>query len=1101
MLSETGHPEQALEQYQQALQLCHSAGDRSGEAGELINIGAYHETKGERKAAQDLYQQVLTLSRNIGDRSLEALALLSVGDLEAALGHSGPAMEDYRQALALWRNSLDRGREASAMTRIGNLMAGRGDSRQAVDNYRRALAIYRELGDRSGEAYQLLDIATTGGNIGQIALCQAESEKALAIFREIGERRGEALALECLGNVYRNTGHPQRAMSLYQRALAISRTIEDRSIETEVLLSIAVTYGRIGQTQEALSRYEAVLNLFRTVGARRQESTVLMNIGAIDAVRGLPNRAMESFEQALKIDRETGYRITEPHLLNEIGGIYDGTGRLQQALEYYQQALEVARSLGLQNDVAVALHNIGDIYQETGQYRIALEYFRQAQPVYRTVRDLSGEDSLLLDIGAAHLNLGQQQSALEGFRQALSLAKRTSDRRAEAYALFNQGIVYQNLKRWREAIANCRQALEILQKTEDRAGYAKTLETLAGTYDDAGQPQRAIGLHQQVLGLCRSMRNRGLEALTLANLADAERHSGANRDAATHFDQAIALLEGGRANLGGYTEAKSRTLQSQLPIYYAALRLDMRLNRAEHAFALAQQTKARSLLDLMAAGRIDLTNDLTPEERDQEQQLRQQADFLNQQMAKEGVENAVGAKKRFANLQEQLKQTEQQLQTLTDRLYAAHPQLAQKRAAHTASLAEAAALLPADTALLEYVVTAADQVTLFVVRQSQGKPGLKVCTLPLRYNQLVRQTAAFHAACADPRQSYQPLARQLYGQLLAPAASTLQGVEHLIICPDQALWDVPFAALLLPDGHTFLADRYQISYAYSATGMMAARTLRDAPGHAQPTGSLLVLANPDFGDLSRFGDLKDLPGQRPFDVPSRPFDVPSRPFDAPSRPFDVPSRPMDVPSRPFDAPSRTLPTLVRGNHIASLPGTQREADALAKLFPDAAIFTGDKAQEAVVKQEAGKYRYLHFATHGFCNDAAPMLSAIVLAAPPKDSHDDGFLTAREIAELKLNAELVVLSACNTARGEERSGEGVIGLSWALLVAGCPSEVVSQWSVDDASTATLMADFYVRLKAGEGKGTALAAAAGQLRSEAKYRHPYSWAPFILIGDWR
>src|SRR5262249_26475397 len=138
--------------------------------------------------------------------------------------------------------------------------------------------------------------------------------------------------------------------------------------------------------------------------------------------------------------------------------------------------------------------------------------------------------------------------------------------------------------------------------------------------------------------------------------------------------------------------------------------------------------------------------------------------------------------------------------------------------------------------------------------------------------------------------------------------------------------------------------------------------------------------------------------------------------------------------------------------------------------------TGNKAQEAVVKAQASRYRYLHFATHGFLNDVSPLLSSIVLAQPPAGSSDDGFLTAREIFGLNLNAEMTVLSACNTGRGEARSGEGIIGLTWALFVAGCPTQVASQWSVDDLSTARLMARFYTRLKAGQGKGNALRRAA-------------------------
>jgi CHAT domain-containing protein len=183
-----------------------------------------------------------------------------------------------------------------------------------------------------------------------------------------------------------------------------------------------------------------------------------------------------------------------------------------------------------------------------------------------------------------------------------------------------------------------------------------------------------------------------------------------------------------------------------------------------------------------------------------------------------------------------------------------------------------------------------------------------------------------------------------------------------------------------------------------------------------------------------------------------------------------------------------------------LPGTRREADALKTDFPDARLQTEDKAQEAIAKSEAGNYRYLHFATHGLFNDAVPMLSSVVLAQPPKDSAEDGFLTAREIFNLDLKADLVVLSACDTARGEKKSGEGVVGLTWALFVAGAPSQVVSQWAVNDAGTAKLMQAFYANLKAKQPKGAALRAAELSLLKDGEHGHPYYWAPFILFGEW-
>ncbi len=126
-----------------------------------------------------------------------------------------------------------------------------------------------------------------------------------------------------------------------------------------------------------------------------------------------------------------------------------------------------------------------------------------------------------------------------------------------------------------------------------------------------------------------------------------------------------------------------------------------------------------------------------------------------------------------------------------------------------------------------------------------------------------------------------------------------------------------------------------------------------------------------------------------------------------------------------------------------------------------------------------------------------MYSSILLADPAKGSPDDGFLTAREIFDMNLSADMVVLSACNTARGSKQTGEGIVGMTWALCAAGVPTQVVSQWSVDDATTAQLMTDFYGGLS--KGKGAALAAAERKLRNDGKHGHPYYWAPFILVGD--
>jgi CHAT domain-containing protein/Tfp pilus assembly protein PilF len=1136
----TSHNDLATNFYDQALNKARELKDLKGQTEALRGLGNLYYSAGQFQKAIEDYQQALTIASSSGDKVAAAGTLNNLGNIFFINRQHQKALEYYQQALEAQRAAGNKSGEAKALYNLGSVYFSIGSRQKALEYYQAALPLLHALDQRQLEANVLMNLGEIYRVTGRPQQALEYFEPALAACRAIGDKSGEATALRSVGEIYRVTGRPQQALEFLQQSLTVAHASGNKADEGGALVNIGSIYLGTGQPQKALEYYQQALPILRAVGARQFEANALLNIGTVYRTTGQPQQGLDYDEQALTIYRAIGDQGGVVRALGNIGLFYRNTGQLQKALEVDFQVLPVLRALGDKGAEATALNNICVIYRATGQQQKAMEYGEQARALYHVVGDKQGQAGALLNIGSVCQLSGQFQQALEYYHQSLALFRVIGDKQGEASSLGSIGGIYTDTNQPQKALKAFQQTLAVFHIVGDQAGQAYALTNIGNVFRRIGQPMQALENYQQALSLCRAIGDKDGEAAALTGIGYIESAHQNLSNAALHYDQAIALTEQLRANLGGFAEAKSRYLQSNLARYYGALRVHLQLHHEARAFAVAQQTKARVLLDLMASGRVDLSRDLTEEERQQLQSLRQRADFLNQQMVKEGVQNEVGAKQRFADLQLRLRQTEGQLQTLTDTLYARYPVLAAKAMAKTATLADMAASLPLNTALLEYVATSGQQVTLFVVRQQAGRPTLHIYSLPIDYNDLLRQATRFRASCADLHSPYQSQARQLYTRLIAPAEPALSGASHLVICPDQALWELPFAALLLPDGR-FLADRCRISYAYSATGLLAAQTLRSAPNRATPTGTLLALANPEFGEVSRLDRLKGASGvsyttsrpfdvpSRPFDVPSRPFDVPSRPFDVPSRPFDVPSRPFDVPSRPFDAPSRpfdvpsrpfdapsrsiqaparqflpdarTLPELVRGKHLAPLPGTQAEADALAKLFPDAAIYTGAKAQEQVVKQEAGKYRYLHFATHGFCNDTDPMLSSIVLAAPPKGSDDDGFLTAREIAELSLNAELVVLSACNTARGEERSGEGVIGLSWALLAAGCPSEVVSQWSVSDASTATLMAEFYAGLKAGKGKAAALQAAGKKLRANGNHSHPYYWAPFILLGDGR
>src|SRR6185437_9437852 len=191
--------------------------------------------------------------------------------------------------------------------------------------------------------------------------------------------------------------------------------------------------------------------------------------------------------------------------------------------------------------------------------------------------------------------------------------------------------------------------------------------------------------------------------------------------------------------------------------------------------------------------------------------------------------------------------------------------------------------------------------------------------------------------------------------------------------------------------------------------------------------------------------------------------------------------------------------------LGPLPDAEVEVSALKRIWGPSSsrVVIGASASKNIFRSEASKYRIIHLATHGILDDSSPMYSRLVMARAENDPNDDGLLEAREIMRLDLHADLVVLSACQTARGRYGEGEGIVGMSWAFFVAGVPTMVASQWKVDSASTAALMIDFHKRLKiegstSGLNKTTALQQAALSLMKDPRYRHPYFWAGFVMIG---
>jgi CHAT domain-containing protein len=340
-----------------------------------------------------------------------------------------------------------------------------------------------------------------------------------------------------------------------------------------------------------------------------------------------------------------------------------------------------------------------------------------------------------------------------------------------------------------------------------------------------------------------------------------------------------------------------------------------------------------------------------------------------------------------------------------------------------------------------------DQTYLFAITKAAGKDAeIHVFNLPIKRSELTRQTESFRQQLARRDLGFRASAANLYALLLKPAQAQLSGKTNLIIVPDDKLWELPFQALLT-SAHRFLIEDAAVSYAPSLTVLREMTKRQPKRNTDAGSATLLALGNPLLGKET--------------------------------------------------VERATL--ALRDEKLDPLPEAEQEVKALGKIYNAAhsTVYVGAEAREDRAKSEAGRASILHFATHATLNNASPMYSHLVLA--PGDKNEDGLLEAWELMQLDLKADLAVLSACETARGRYGAGEGMIGLTWALFVAGVPTTVVSQWKVESAGTRELMVDFHRAMISQPGAGKTRptkteALPSGRLETDEESRDQ----PSLLLG---
>jgi CHAT domain-containing protein/Tfp pilus assembly protein PilF len=771
----------------------------------------------------------------------------------------------------------------------------------------------------------------------------------------------------------------------------------------------------------------------------------LHTLGQIDLRQGNHKEATKKLREALGLlerlnSKASSYNIQIAEVLIALAKVYGAMGEYGPAFSSLTKAHQVSRSSGDQNTRANIMSSQAAFFLEQEDYAAAQKYFDASLSIYRSLANKREEARVLLNLGVIEQRQGRDDEALQLFQRTLDTATTAKLVDLQIAAGQGLGIVLTAKRDFPNALQAVNQSLELARRENAKTHEAELLWRAAQAYYAMQNYRESAVSAEQALALARSLALPKLTYLATAALGEAYAADAKVELAVTTLKDAVIQVEEMRHEVAGRQEGRHLFFENKVGPYRTLVKLLTEQGKNFEALLYAERAKGRVLLEAVRNNGNDLQNIYTEAEKTEAEFLINKLHAINQRIQSQPRD---GPKDELEN---ELKGVRSELVLFQEKLAAAHPELL-LRAGPGKALTHASLnnLVRADDlAYLEYVVTG-DNVGVFILKRTSltADHELKYVNLPVTADELRQKVKEFHSALADRRPDYDVLGRELYGLLIAPAANELQNISTLCIIPDEFLWTLPFQALTTTRGN-YLIQEHSLYYAPSLSVLNEMALRREQQSSKE---SLIAFGNPVIAK-----DKKLKPNLHP------------------------------------------LPDT----------GTEVAAVAAAVRTQMKRVLVGRQADEKTFKSLAPQYATIHLATHGVLDNRDPLNSYLLLTRTDGDEENNGLLRAREIIDMHLDADLAVLSACETGNGRISPGEGVVGMSWAFFVAGARSVVVSQWRVNSASTSRLMKTFYQAMSTQKdlndrNKSQALREASLSLLKDHRYRHPFYWAGFVLVSS--
>ena len=946
----------------------------------------------------------------------------------------------------------------------------------ATNDYVAAADIWKELSQPQREAQARFAAAWIAHSRTKDRPRAAElAGEAARLYTEFGDEAPAAKAINLQATAIMNlTGSAEEKESHYARALALYA--QAAAIQTRLgrVYDLAQTNNEIGAVyfykndwRTARRYWTESATSFRNVSEWSGELYPLGNLRVVDFEEGYVEKAIQDAERALELMPVKGNEKPRAEALANLGGFQRTFGRYDEAVRSFSDSRALGEQLEDPSIIGKALFGIGETYYSMGELELAAEYLRVALPKRREAADQRGESAVLRYLGSIEYSQRNYTAALELHEQALRLATLPTDK----------GLVEVLLAQDLVALGRYAEAAESASAARDRAEAAGSAQPRADAIEELGRiqladarPREAAESFEQALDVYSAQGLHGDQARALNGLALAARATGDLQRAVEYGDRALSHIENVRGDIAD-PRMRAFYLAARRDYYDLQVDLTMQLqghsdaHNAEAALELSERSRARSLVDLLREAHVDL-DEPNPTLAARREQLYDSLGELRRQRDQRRLYGAKGAADAsLETIVDDLAEIENELNLLEAEARSDNPRRASLTAPQPLTATELRAALDDKSVLIEYSL-GDERSYVWVVTREQ------VRAVALADRRTIEQAAirAYEGLRTSNSDSTQDL-RHLADLVLTPIVPLLTK-ERLLIAADGALQYVPFAALPIVGADGSLSPLLTSREVVGLPSLSVLMSQRAGARHAAPTKTVAIFADPVFDRADprlAFGDA------------------------APA----VHSAETQLATRSSALGTGTL---------ARLPFTAREADAIAGLVPESERYVAKGFQanrETLLGLTLHDYRLIHFATHGVIDTRYPDLSALALSEfDAAGKPTNGLLGLPDIYALDLNADLVVLSACETALGRDIRGEGLLGLTQGFLYAGAKGVVASLWPVTDRATAELMRQFYdYMLRDGLRPAEALRRAQLSIAAEQRWKHPYYWSAFVLLGDWQ